>query len=59
MSPAGPLLAKSTLSGPDFHGFFAGMVGAVIRLVVSRKIRVHARSVDEEARGKIEFSGRA
>ena len=35
------------------------MVRAVIRLVVSRKIRVDARSVDEEARGKIEFSGLA
>jgi hypothetical protein len=37
--------------------FFAAMVEAVIRLVVSRKIRVHARSVDEEARGGLSFRG--
>jgi hypothetical protein len=31
------------------------MVGAVIRLVVGWKIRVHARSVDEEGRGRLSF----
>jgi hypothetical protein len=33
------------------------MAGAVMRLAISRKIRVHARSVDEEARGRLSFRG--